>query len=171
MKARIKDFRFISLHKGLLLLELYSDFRNKYDKLKDSDVEVTVEKWSENRSLRANAYLWHLVTQIGNALRESKEQIYLDMLKSYGQGGAVSIEKKFEQNFKRTYRYHEYLGQSKLNGKDFVHYRFWVGSSEYNREEFAILLDGVVNEAKNLGIEVKTEEEIQSVLKELDYGT
>ena len=166
MKARIAEFRFLGFRKGLLVLELDGDFRHTYDRLKDCDVEVTVEKFSENRSLKANAYLWALVTKIGNALRESKEDIYLDMLKSYGQGGAVSVEEKFAADFERTYKYHEFLGSSMLNGKLFNHYRFWVGSSEYNRSEFAILLDGVVNEAKNLGIEVKSPEEIESIMKE-----
>ena len=166
MKARISDFRFLSFRKGLLVLELDGDFRHTYDRLKDCDVEVTIEKYSENRSLKANAYLWMLVTKIGNLLRESKEDIYLDMLKSYGQGGAVSVEEKFSDDFERTYKYHEYLGATPLNGKLFKHYRFWVGSSEYTRAEFAILLDGVVQEAKNLGIEVKSAEEVESMLKE-----
>ena len=168
MKARISDFRFLSFRKGLLVLELDGDFRHTYDRLKDCDVEVTVEKYSENRSLKANAYLWMLVTKIGNLLRESKEDIYLDMLKSYGQGGAVSVEAKFADDFERTYKYREYLGESELKGKTFKHYRFWVGSSEYSKSEFAILLDGVVQEAKNLGIEVRSQEEIDSMLSEME---
>lgn len=166
MKARIADFLFISARRGRLTLDLEGDFRQTYDRLKDADLEVAFEKWSDDRSLKSNAYLWALIGKIANALRESKEVIYLDMLKSYGQGGAVSVEEKFAADFERTYKYHEFLGSSMLNGKLFNHYRFWVGSSEYNRSEFAILLDGVVNEAKNLGIEVKSPEEIESIMKE-----
>lgn len=150
------------------MLELDGDFRSTYDRLKDCDVEVTIEKYSENRSLKANAYLWTLITKIGNALRESKDNIYLDMLKSYGQGGAVSVESKFAVDFERTYKYREYLGESELKGKMFKHYRFWVGSSEYSKEEFAILLDGVIQEAKNLGIEVRPQDEIDSLLSEME---
>ena len=168
MKARIVDFRFFGFRKGRIILDLDGDFRSTYDRLKDCDVEVTIEKYSDARTLKANAYLWSLVGKIANALRESKEEIYLDMLKSYGQGGAVSIEDRFDDNFRRTYKYHEFLGESCLNGKTFKHYRFWVGSSEYNREEFSILLDGVIQEAKNLGIEVRPEEEINSLLEEFD---
>ena len=166
MKARIAEFKFLGFRKGRLTLDLDGDFRATYDRLKDCDVELTVEKYSENRSLKANAYLWALITKIGNVLRESKEDIYLDMLKSYGQGGAVSVEERFAGDFERTYKYHELLGHSMLNGKLFNHYRFWVGSSEYTREEFSILLDGLVEEAKNLGIEVKSAEEVESMMKE-----
>lgn len=168
MKARISEFRFLGFRKGRLVLELDGDFRSTYDRLKDCDVEVTIEKYSESRTLKANAYLWLLVTKIANALRESKEDIYLDMLKSYGQGGVASVQEKDEDRFIRSYKYHEYLGESVNKGRLFKHYQFWVGSSEYSRAEFAILLDGVILEAKNLGIEVRPQEEIDSMLSEME---
>lgn len=168
MKGRIAGFRFLGLRKSRLTLELDGDFRTQYDRLKDSDVEVSVEKYSESRTRKANAYLWVLVTKIGNALRISKEDVYMDMLRAYGQGGAVSVEERFEEKFKRTYKYNEYLGESELNGKVFKHYRFWVGSSEYTKYEFSILLDGVLQEARDLGIETKSDEEIESILGELE---
>lgn len=112
MKARISRFQFLGFRKGRLVLDLDGDFRNTYDRLKDCDVEVAIEKYSENRTLKANAYLWVLVTRIANALRESKEDIYLDMLKAYGQGGAVSVEAKFANDFERTYKYREYLAKA-----------------------------------------------------------
>lgn len=168
MRARIADFKFIGFRKGKLLLDLDGDFRNQYEKLKGIDVEVTIEPYSESRTLKANSYLWALITKIANLLRESKDAIYLDMLRAYGQGGVVSIQEKDETRFLRAYRYREYLGESENKGKLFKHYRFWIGSSEYSRQEFAILLDGVIQEAKNLGIETRTEEEIRSMLDELD---
>jgi hypothetical protein len=168
MKARIVDFALSFSKKQRLTLELDGDFRNQFDKLHDEDVEVTIKKYSDDRTLKANRYLWALLNEMGNVLRESKEDIYLDMLKSYGQGGAVSVDQRFDSNFRRTYKYHEFLGESELNGKTFKHYRFWVGSSDYNKEEFSILLDGVVSEAKNLGIETKSKEEIDSILRSYD---
>ena len=139
---------------GVLLIT--SDFtarRFVYD-FKPGEYEITKAK--QKRSLNANSYAWQLIGQIGNALRESKEDIYFDMLKSYGQGGTVSIEERFVENFKRTYKYHESLGKSELKGKTFEHFRFWVGSSEYNTEEMSILIDGIVQEAKQLDIETLT---------------
>ena len=168
MKGQIVDFSLSFNRKQRLTIELDDDFRRAYDKLKGKPVEVTVKRWSEKRTMTANAYLWVLLTEIGNALRESKEDIYFDMLKAYGQGGAVSVEERYAEQFEKSYKYHEAIGESKLNGKTFKHFRFWVGSSEYDREEFSILLDGVVREAKNLGIETKPKEEIESLLKEYE---
>lgn len=165
MKGRIIDYSLSFDGKQRLALELDADFREQYDKLHGAELDITVKKYREKRSLDANAYMWVLIGKIADALRESKEDIYLDMLKAYGQGGAVSVEQKYAEDFRRVYRYNEYLGKSELNGKTFEHFRFWVGSSEYDTEEMSILIDGVVKEAKNLGIETMTPAELNSLME------
>lgn len=134
-----------------------------YD-FKPGEYEITREK--KKRSLNANAYAWQLITKIGDVLRLSKEDVYFDMLKSYGQGGAISVEERFADNFKRTWKYHESLGKSQLKGRTFEHFRFWVGSSEYSTEEMAILIDGIVQEAKQLKIETLTPMELERLKDE-----
>lgn len=128
--------------------------------------EYEISKAKQKRSLNANAYAWQLMTKIGDVMRISKEEVYLDMLKSYGQGGAISVQEKFAENFKRTYKYHESLGKSELKGKTFEHFRFWVGSSEYNTQEMSILIDGIVQEAKQLKIETLTPLELERLKNE-----
>ena len=46
--------------------------------------DIKIEKHRKKRSLNANNYLWELCTQIGNIIRKSKEEVYLDMLVDYG---------------------------------------------------------------------------------------
>ena len=168
MKGRIIDYLFIRNGKGRLTLDLDEDFRRGWDKLHDKDVEISIKKYSEPRTLRANAYLWTLITEIGNALRKDKEEVYVDMLKHYGQGGAIAVQGKYALQFERTNKYTEFLGMSELNGKNWWHYRFWVGSHEYNREEFSILLDGVIQEARQLGIDIRPKEEIEAMLNDME---
>ena len=139
---------------GLLLKTTDPAARRFVWDFKPGEYEITIAK--KKRSLNANAYAWQLMTQIGNALRIDKEEVYLDMLKHYGQGGSISVQEKFAEKFKRTYKYHESLGKSELKGKMFEHFRFWVGSSEYNTEEMSILIDGIVQEARQLNIETLT---------------
>ena len=128
--------------------------------------EYEITKTQKKRSLNANNYAWQLITSIANILRLSKEEVYLDMLKNYGQGGAISVEERFVDNFKRSYKYHEVLGKSSLNGKTFEHFRFWVGSSEYNTHEMSVLIDGIVQEAKQLDIETLTPAELERLKHE-----
>lgn len=170
MKAHIVDYLFVRNGKGRLTIDLEDDFRQQYDKFKDTDIDISIKKFSDPRTLRANAYLWTLIGEIGNRMRLSKEEVYFDMLKAYGQVGAVSVQKKWSRQFERTNKYIEYLGESELNGEPWRHYKFWIGSHEYSKDEFSILLDGVIQEAKQLGIETRPSEEIDSMLKELEHG-
>jgi len=133
---------------------------------KDTIYDVKINKHREKRSLNANAYLWKLVTEIGNILNKSKEEVYLQMLTDYGQSEMISILS--EINVKGYFKYYKLAGTSILNGKEFNHYKIYKGSSEYNTKEMSILLEGAVQEAKNLGIKTKEDYEIEKLIEEWD---
>lgn len=133
---------------------------------KDTIYDVKINKHREKRSLNANAYLWKLVTEIGNILNKSKEEVYLQMLIDYGQSEMISILS--EINVKGYFKYYKLAGASILNGKEFNHYKIYKGSSEYNTKEMSILLEGAVQEAKNLGIKTKEDYEIEKLIEEWD---
>ena len=131
---------------------------------KDTVYDVKIDKHREKRSLNANAYLWKLVTEIGNVLNKSKEEVYLQMLIDYGQSEMVSILSEID--VKGYFKYYKLAGTSILNGKEFNHYKIYKGSSEYDTKEMSILLNGVVQEAKNLGIKTKDDIEVERLLEE-----
>lgn len=131
---------------------------------KDIVYDVKIDKHREKRSLNANAYLWKLVTEIGNVLNKSKEEVYLQMLIDYGQSEMVSILSEID--VKGYFKYYKLAGTSILNGKEFNHYKIYKGSSEYDTKEMSILLNGVVQEAKNLGIKTKDDIELERLIKE-----
>ena len=133
---------------------------------KDTIYDVKINKHREKRSLNANAYLWKLVTEIGNILNKSKEEVYLQMLIDYGQSEMISILS--EINVKGYFKYYKLAGTSILNGKEFNHYKIYNGSSEYSTKEMSILLEGAVQEAKNLGIKTKEDYEIEKLIEEWD---
>ena len=126
----------------------------------DSNKIYELKEYKEKRSKDQNAYAWELITQIGNALRLSKEEVYLQMLKDYGQSeDALLID---GANPKGYAKYDELLGRRNMeNGKLFNVYRLYKGSSEFNKEEMSIFIDGVVQEAKELGIDTRTYDEIK----------
>lgn len=131
---------------------------------KDTVYDVKIDKHREKRSLNANAYLWKLVTEIGNILNKSKEEVYLQMLIDYGQSEMVSILSEID--VKGYFKYYKLAGTSILNDKEFNHYKIYKGSSEYDTKEMSILLNGVVQEAKNLGIKTKDDIELERLVEE-----
>lgn len=119
---------------------------------------LRVSEHREKRSLNANNYAWKLITEIGNKTRQSKEDVYLVMLKRYGQSDMVSVVA--EVPVQHYFKYYEEAGESTLNGKLFKHYRVYKGSSEFDTLEMTIFLDGVISEAKDLGIPTDTPDQI-----------
>jgi hypothetical protein len=124
----------------------------------DKDKKFTIKEYKEKRSLDQNAYAWKLITEIGNVLRKSKEEVYLQMLKDYGQSEIVSILSSI--NPKGYFKYYEEVGKGTVNNKEFTHYKIFKGSSEFDSKEASIFIDGIVQEAKQLGIETLTPDKI-----------
>jgi hypothetical protein len=128
------------------------------DELHDKVLSVKIDEYREKRSLNANNYAWKLITEIGNATRQSKDDVYLLMLKRYGQSDMVSVVADVE--VAHYFKYYEEAGETTLKGKLFKHYRVYKGSSEFDTKEMCIFIDGIVSEAKDLGIQTDTPERI-----------
>jgi len=134
------------------------DLREVLDNGKD--LSVKVKQHRKNRSLDANAMLWAVINEIANVLRTSKEEVYLDMLKKYGQSSVVSIVDEAVETFLKSVKYAEIIGEGTLNDKEFTHIKVFMGSSNYNSREMSILIDGTLSEAKELGIEVMSLQDV-----------
>ena len=122
---------------------------------------VKIEPVKKRRSLDSNAYCWVLIGQIADILRASKEEVYFNMLKNYGQSTVVSVLS--EINVTGFFKYYEEFGRGEVKGKDFTHYKVYKGSSEFDTREMAVLIDGVISEAQELGIDTRTPEEIDKM--------
>lgn len=132
------------------------------DALKDIEpLSIKVKKYRQKRSLNANNYAWKLMTEIANVTRGDKEDVYLLMLKRYGQSEMISVLAHIP--IEQYVQYCEEAGESVLNGKTFKHYKVFKGSSEFDTREMSIFIDGVVYEAKSLGIPTETPDEIANL--------
>ena len=94
-------------------------------------------------------------------MRTSKEDVYVEMLKRYGQSELISVLSHIP--ISQYVKYCEEAGESKLNGKLFKHYRVYKGSSEFDTREMSILIDGIVSEAQELGIQTLTPDELANL--------
>ena len=151
------DFRTNKPTVSLEINEL-NDFKLMMDELNDKTLSIEVKPYRAKRSLNANNYAWKIITEIANIVRASKDEIYLKMLKRYGQSDLISVLSHIP--VEHYFKYYEEAGESELNGKMFTHYRVYKGSSEFDSSEMSIFIDGVVSEAKELGIQTETPDEL-----------
>ena len=130
----------------------------------DREAVYDIRPYRPKRSLNANSYAWLLIGRIADALRTDKDAVYLEMLKRYGQSEIVSVLSSI--NVSGYFKHFECIGESYLYGKKFSHYKIFKGSSEYDSREMAVLIDGIISEAKEMGIETETPEMIEKFKSE-----
>ena len=130
----------------------------------DGDVSIEVKKYHKKRSLNANEYMWVLCTKIADVLRTSKDEVYEGMLNRYGvlyqdDDGYITITVKSEVDMTKIEGHWKYYATSR-DGK-FKSYLMIKGTSKYDTKEMAHFIDMVVDEAKELGIETATPDELE----------
>lgn len=156
-----------------ILLTLRVDRDSQVDNIEfttEDKLAIRIAKWRKKRSLDANAYLWVLCTKIASALKSSKDEVYEQMLKRYGtfyrndDGSYITVTVKKEVDMSKISGHWMHCGDDP-NGK-FTAYMMIKGSSEYDTKEMSDLLEGIVSEARELGIQTETDKEHQAMIEE-----
>ena len=144
-----------------------SDLRD----LTENTLDITAKKHRNKRSRNANALLWQCIGKMAASLQADKWEVYLKMLRRYGEFNYVIIRPDAVEMMKRQWRECEELGPISVNGKNGVQMIAYYGSSTYDTKQFARLLDGVISEMEDMGLETPTSEEMKRSLEAWEkYG-
>lgn len=132
------------------------------------DKQFEVKDYKEKRSLDANAYMWVLIQKIQEIINVPKEEIYKDLIKTIGVYEVVPIKNEAVNKFCEAWK-HNGLGwitettKSKLEG--YTNVLAYYGSSTYDTKQMTRLIEEVLQECRQLDIETKSKEEINSLLR------
>lgn len=162
------------------VISLNEDARQAFEELKDKDIiSVAVRQYKKKRSLNANSYFHVLCGKIADKLGISKPRCKNILIGRYGQPELldngeeailktnISVEKMMEQETLHCMP----CGSKEENGIEVNFFRLYRGSHTYNTSEMSVLIDGAIQEAKEIGIpdsEIATPDE-KRILKE-KYG-
>lgn len=129
---------------------------------------VDIKQFRKKRSLDANGMLWVIMNEIAIVLGTTKDEVYLEMLNRYGVFTHIIVKAEMVDKIKREWRTVRELGEVTVNGKTGIQLQCYFGSSTYNSLEFSVLLEGVISEAKELGIDIITESEKNALIDKWD---
>lgn len=129
-------------------------------------LSVEIKQYRQKRSLDSNAYFWLLLGEMAAILKTTKDELYLIMLERYGVYTHVIVKPEVVDKVKQEWRTVRELGEVTVNGKTGIQLQCFFGSSTYNTKEMSRLIDGVVSEAKELGIETMTPQELARMKNE-----
>ena len=164
MKLKTKD---ITLKNKTLTISIPIQNVDKLRKIVESDKFkiIEIKKETKKRSLNANNYHWQLINKIAKKINSTDEEVYLKMLNDWGPREYVAVIPEAIPLLKKAYKIVEIVSQVKVNGKNAVQLRLFRGSSSFDTLEMSKLINGVVEEAKILGIETATPEEIKRMME------
>ena len=139
--------------------------KNEYDKLKGYEkLKIKAVRYTQRRSLDANAYFHVLVGKIADVLTISKAKAKNVLICKYGQpqllpDGKIMV---YKTNAPEAFMWEQeaiHCIPVKYQEKA-TFYKVYRGSHTYDTKEMSLLIDGTVADAKELGIETITPAEI-----------
>lgn len=152
----------------ILTFEVEASVSGQIEDIRAEDkLRIKAVRYKKKRSLDANAYAWVLMTKIADEVSSSKEEIYEEMLQKYGavyedEDGYITMTVKKSVDMTKIDGHWKFI---KDNGT-FASYLMIKGSSEYDTAEMSRFIDRIVEEAKELGIETATPDELERMKQE-----
>jgi hypothetical protein len=168
MTGRIRDLTRNMDGSYNLTVTVKDDCRSMVDQLKDTSIDVEIKKHRNKRSLDANAYAWVLIGKLAEALRMDKADIYKQAIREIGGTSTIVCvpDKALEalQNGWKTkgIGWQTETMPSKLDGCTNV--VLYYGSSTYDTKQMSLLIDHLVQDAKEQGIETLPPAELERMI-------
>lgn len=126
--------------------------------------DCEIKEHREKRSLDANAYCWVLLDKLADAIRSTKEEIYLQKVREIGIFRDFILEAAAVKTFRTVWERQgtgwptEIVDYSRSGDRQVV--RAYYGSSQYNTKQMSRLIDSIVQDCKDLGIETLPPEKL-----------
>ena len=139
------------------------------DSISGKDLRITAKQWREKRSLNSNAYAHLLMGKIAEALGSSMTEVKNHLLKEWGQldlgedGRVQTVIIRDDIPWEKLEWIHlRPTNSTRVLDDDRLYRVYYVirGSHTYDSREMSYFISGVVQEAKELGIETLTPNEL-----------
>lgn len=139
-------------------------------------LDLKIEPHREKRTYRANAYFWMLANKLANKLSVvnarpiGAEEVYLQYVRDFGKSALVYLRNDPDIIYtfcgSWTQRGMGWLAfpQPTKEGAKICEVQVFYGSSCYTKEEMARLIEAVVADCKDQGIQTATPDEIADML-------
>ena len=163
-----------------LTFELDQDVSGQIESIQGKLLDIVIKQYRKRRSLDANAYYWQLITKLADASGISKNRAHNLMLRRYGKleevdGHMIYVvvpdDDEGERKALEAETYHIKPTTEVKVASDGTPFRTYImvrGSSTYDTNEMSKLIDGLVSECKEMGIETLSSQELERMMKIYD---
>ena len=149
---------------------IYTDDLQKLGDDFKAGLDFEFKSVKKKRSLNANSFLWHVCDQIAQVIHSTKEEIYRIAITEVGRFIEMSFtSKKDMEDFVRWWTEKGTGWIVEIVDKELMIVHAYIGSSRYDSKEMSVLIDHVVDAAREMGISTKSDEEIDSLIREWEH--
>ena len=168
-RIRFNALDVVDMGVGILLhISVPTKYKNAVQMLLDgfkAGNEYDIEPHKEKRSLSANAIAWVYCDKLAEKLHSTKEEIYRIAVANVGVFTEIKVADAEEaKRFKRIWQHNGVGWLTRTINETTI--QAYYGSSTYNTQEMARLIDFLQDECRRQGIEIRPKEEVEAMLKE-----
>lgn len=151
------------------VLAVQNELMNILPGLKEKPYICEIKPYRKRRSLDANAYFHVLIDKIAKATKRSAVDIKTQLVFDYGaiardkNGIKVGFEAREDVPITQFFKYAKPFDEEVKKNKRFIKYIIYKETHTLDSAEMALLIDGTIEEAKQLGIETLTPVEIENL--------
>ena len=132
-----------------------------------TNTEYELKPFKAKRSLSANNYAWLLIDKLAEKLHSTKEEVYKVAVSRVGVFEEIKVNSaEAGKRFKRIWHQNGLGWLTKTIDETTV--LAYYGSSTYDTQQMARLIDYIQDECKEQGIEVRPQWEVDAMLTEWD---
>lgn len=149
----------------------YREAKKWTSEMKDRKYVLEIKEYRPRRSLDANAYCWLLLGKLSAKLGTPADQLYREAIQDVGDNFYIMpIRDNAVERWVAIWQHNgigwicENLGPSKIEG--YTNVLNYYGSSVYDKAQMARLIDIIVEECQEQGIETWTPEELARLREE-----
>lgn len=173
-------FRTATLETGKLIIDIPPDQRGAVMRFlrtkKDKPYDLIIKEHRKKRSQDANAKLWALINELSDKLHIPPDEIYQGYIPDVGNNFQIVPVKpeniaQWTSDWCRGHIGRMVDDMGPCMSKDLVGYhnlKLYRGSSEYDTATFSRLLELVIQDCRQLGIETLSEREKSLLLESID---
>lgn len=168
MTGHIRDLTRTMNGQYVISVQVEGDPRELCDKLKDAQIDIEIKKHRQRRSLDANSYAWVLIGKIAEEMHVDRAEVYREAIRAIGGTSTIvcvpdkAVETLLDGWKSKGMGWQTETMPSKIKGCTNV--VLYYGSSTYDTRQMSLLIDHLVQDAKALGIETMTPQELEAML-------
>ena len=128
--------------------------------MNNKEYMIEIREVRSKRTIQQNKYMWALIREIANneTIKQNETEIYSLALEEADAKyiyllGVPEVEDELKKNFRAV----RVVRTTVENGKEFIVYKCFIGTSKMDTKEMTKVLEIIIAWAKELGIETNEE--------------